>query len=117
MSENWFEVGMKVRCIADQEKIAAGQRLVPGSNYPKSGSIYTVRDIRNDAPWNGGHDKTVLLFVECDNAHLIGRRWPGAFCYVEPGFPPQGFRPLRKKTTSIELFTKMLEPKKVEVVG
>jgi hypothetical protein len=104
MSENWFEVGMKVRCIdgswgtvGDLQKLACPNLPVTGGEYHireivryTSGVFFLLKEVRNHThPWQKG----------------------------EPCFMAEKFRPLRKKTTSIEIFRAMLEPKKVEVVG
>lgn len=111
---NWH-VGMKVVCIAAQEKIDAEHAAVPGSVYPQSGAVYTIREIRDDSQWTHGRQQIVVLLSEIDNSHMIGLApRPGTKCYVEPGFNPIGFRPAQTRKTDISIFTAMLNPQKQE---
>lgn len=104
-------VGMKVACIATAEQIAAVKATAPSSVQPVSGGIYTIREIRDDAKYGG--DKLVLLFCEIDNSHLIGLSGPNWRCYVEPGFHPDNFRPLRERKTDISIFRAILNGHRV----
>lgn len=112
MSAWEFHVGQRVCCIFDQGKIDAFSALHPGAVFPSGRGVYTVREVRDDAPWNFGKHRIVLLLNEIDNSHMAGT--PGYM--VEPGFNVSGFRPLRERKTSIECFRALLNPteKKVE---
>lgn len=105
-----WHVGMKVVCVADPDRIALMQARVPGSNYPANNRVYTIREIRDDAQWRHGEHRIVVLLHEIDNSHLIGKGFPEnkAYCYVEPGFNANGFRPLVTRKTDISIFTAML---------
>lgn len=105
---NWH-VGMKVVCVAAQERINAIVASLPGSVYPTSGKIYTIREIRDDSPLTNGKTQIVVLLCEIDNSHLVGRVLkPGTKCFVEPGFNPNGFRPVQTRKTDISIFNRIL---------
>lgn len=96
-----WKVGDRVVCIASAERIALMQSTRPGSNYPASKSVYTIREIRDDADLGGS---LCVLLGEVSNAHLIGR--PG---YIrEPGFPLHGFRKVHPRKTDISIFIAIL---------
>jgi hypothetical protein len=101
-----WKVGDKIVCIADQDRIDAVHATVPGSIYPQSGKVYTIREMRDDSQWHS--NKVVVLLKEIDNSHLLGAVLvPGTKCYVEPGFNPNGFRPVQPRKTSIEVFQRI----------
>lgn len=104
MSALDWHVGMKVVCVAD------AIYLIDGAQYPENGRIYTIRELRDDAPWGGKH--IVVLLNELDNSGFIGRRGDRWTCHVEPGFATDGFRPVQTRKTSIEIFRRMLNPSK-----
>lgn len=72
----------------------------PGTKfyYPDIGEVVTIRAI-NEWPL-----VTLLTLNEYHNEHLIGQ----GDCMIEPGFAAYNFRPV--KTTSLEVFHKMLAP-------
>jgi hypothetical protein len=96
-----WHVGMKVVCIACRPDGAPADAF-----YPEIDRIYTLREIRDDAPWRYGKTKVVVLLNELDNSHFVGR----AGYWVEPGFDPRGFRPVQTRKTDISVFEKMLRP-------
>ncbi len=105
-----WHVGMKVVCVVSQEDIDRSQSYAaPGSVYPISNGTYTIREIRDDFKWRRGDHHIVLLLQEIDNRHLIGLRVGTQYCYVEPGFPITGFRPVQTRKTDISIFTAMLQ--------
>lgn len=108
--QSWH-VGMKVVCIASPIIIATGMKNF-GARYPVSGGVYTLREIRDDAPWGG--KAIVVLLSEINNEHMIGSRRMGTYAHVEPGFNVRGFRPLEARKTDISIFRQMLlsQPKK-----
>ena len=104
-----WHVGMKVVCVVGPEIIAAMQAIIPAGNCPQHNHVYTLREIRDDAPWRHGERHIVVLLQEIDNSHLIGQYGPhDAYAYVEPGFNPRGFRPAQTRKTDISVFTAML---------
>ena len=107
-----WKVGDKVVCIASAERISAMQDLTPGSNYPCSGGVYTIREIRDD---NSSDGRLTLLLVELDNSHLIGVKTNNGYGYKEPGFPVTGFRKVQPRKTDISIFTAMLHDQRQKV--
>lgn len=104
-----FHVGQHVECIANLRK-----ECLPGSANPVlKGNIYTVREVRDDAPWLHGKSSIVLLLHEVSNAHLIGTRHGTWYCYVEPGFRQNRFRPL--SSTRLDVFRQLLVSPKERV--
>lgn len=97
-----FRVGQKVIRVGNASpgavKIPAGY----GHTYPRKGEIVTIKTINHWPLW------TLLTFVEHDNSHLI-QLFGSQF---EPGFEAKAFRPLVERKTSIEIFTRMLNPSK-----
>lgn len=83
-----FHVGQRVVCII-QGKAPA---FCPVAVYPNKGSVYTVREVRDDRPMGGSPE--VILLCEIDNRHCIGARGPGVRAFIEPAFNSRGFRPL-----------------------
>lgn len=91
--------GDKVVCIAPQNKIDAVAKAT-GGNVPRNGSVYTVREIRDDSPYRrSSTPRFVVLLSEIDNSWMVGREGPGWKCYVEPGMSVTGFRPVQTKST------------------
>lgn len=110
-NENYisWHVGMKLECIATAEQVAALRAKIPGANIAVSKGIYTIREIRDDAPWRGGDHHIVVLLQEIDNRHLVGSSYEqGKYCHVEPGFGTHGFRPVVTRPTSIAIFQSIL---------
>lgn len=104
-----FHVGQHVVCIANLRK-----DLLPDSVNPVlKGHIYTVREVRDDAPWSHGKSSIVLLLHEVSNTHLIGTKHGSTYCYVEPGFCQNGFRPL--SSTRPDVFRALLTKTPEEV--
>jgi hypothetical protein len=104
-----WKAGDKIVCIAEQAKIDAIHATLPGSVYPKSGSVYTIREVRDDSPMTGGREQIVVLLSEIDNSGMIGSApLPGKRCFVEPGFNPKGFRPVQTRTTDISSLQALL---------
>lgn len=103
-----WHVGMKVVCIVPAEQISEMQAAYPGSVYPHHNGIYTIREIRDDAPWNGGECHLVLLLDEICHRQMIGKTFAGGHCFVEPGFDVHGFRPVQTRKTDISVFTQLL---------
>jgi hypothetical protein len=104
---------MKVVCIAGLAQVEKAKAL--GGVVPVRGKIYTIREIRDDAQWRHGEHHLVLLLQEIDNCNLIGKHVAtGLYCYVEPGYSINCFRPVQARKTSIEVFTRMLNPQKQE---
>lgn len=96
-----WHVGMKVVCIAKRPSYAEADAV-----YPEIGQVYTIRELRDDTPLGG--KGVVVLLVELDNTHFIGRSSPRGHAYVEPGFTPKGFRPVLTRKTDISIFTALL---------
>lgn len=83
-------VGMPVLCLKD----APAEIRVPGANYPKKDSAYTIRAVRDDYREDG---HLTLLLDKVDNSHMVGVTHKGARAYLEPGFPQSGFAPTPEK--------------------
>ena len=96
-----WHVGMKVVCVGERPGNADVDAV-----YPEIGQIYTIRELRDDTA--RGKAGVFVLLAEIDNRHFIGRASPRGFAYVEPGFNPNGFRPLVTRKTDISIFTAML---------
>lgn len=96
-----FHVGQKVVCV--------NTRNWPRDSYrptlPKRGAVYTVRAI---VPCRGqGYDEDGIRLAEIVNPTLSLRCPNGQRIWTELAFRMSRFRPVR--TTSIEVFTQMLE--------
>lgn len=110
-NENYtsWTVGMKLECIATAEQVAARREKIPGAKIAVSQGIYTIREIRDDAPWRRGDHHIVVLLQEIDNSHLVGGSYEhGKYCYVEPGFGAHYFRPVVTRKTDISIFQSIL---------
>lgn len=107
-----WKVGDNVVCIASAERISVMQALNPGSNYPRSGGVYTIREIRDDNRIDG---RLTLLLVEIDNSHFIGVKTDSGYGYKEPGFPVTGFRKVQRRKTDISIFTAILHGQRDKV--
>lgn len=108
MSE-WFHVGQKVQCINDDWGDTAHPKLV-GVVWARKGCVYTIRDMSHvKASYGSG---LVLWFEEIVNPVVKFRDLEP----MEVAFAARQFRPLRKRTTSIEVFKRLLitSPKEVE---
>jgi hypothetical protein len=96
MSE-WFHVGQEVVCVDD-----SGQSDQPPP-YISKGAIYTVaRAYMTDE------------FIPVLMLELVELPFPETDDYFA-GFEAEYFRPLRKRTTSIEVFKALLNPNKEPV--
>lgn len=91
-----FHVRQRVVRIGDSN-LAGAARL--GASVPRKGDVVTIRAI-----YVGVCGRTILLLEEHHNEHL--RHMSAGD--VEPGFPSDGFRPL--KETSIECLRAHLAP-------
>ena len=98
-----FRIGQRVVCV-DTRKWPRDYDFRP--KLPKRGAVYTVRAI---VPCIAdGYDEDGLRFVEIVNPRRL-LRWPsGRRQRMELCFRMSRFRPVR--TTSIEVFQKLLEP-------
>lgn len=99
-----FHVGQKVVCVLAAKP--ATMARIPNGVWPVKGSVYVIREIRDDYREDG---LLTILLREIDNSHLTGLsfgEWGRA--YREPGFHERGFRPVRE--TSIECFRVHLAP-------
>lgn len=83
-----FHVGQRVVCI----RTAPPPSFAPDGIMPRIGVVYTIREIRDDRLLGGRPDR--VLLVEIDNSHLVGTKSGIWKAFVEPGFPPNAFRPL-----------------------
>ena len=100
-----FRVGQRVVCISDA---SFHMGKFPGSSWPKKNGVYTIATI-ND--WPSG---TLLTFCGLNNSRFIGKVVNGVYCTMEPGFGAKHFRPVAERKTSIEIFTAMLNPSKID---
>jgi len=96
-----WHAGMKVVCIGKRPANVEADAV-----YPVVGEVYTIRELRDDAP--RGRDGIVVLLMEISNTHFIGKTTPGGHAYLEPGFDPNGFRPVQTQKTDISIFEAML---------
>lgn len=97
-----FFVGQKVVCIKRGRWIdAALGNPTRALSVPKFGAVYTVREIRSFISGDA------LYLEEITNA-------PQRFLegVEEPGWAPERFRPVTERKTSIEIFERMLTPKR-----
>jgi hypothetical protein len=95
-----FRVGQKVVCVD-----ASGRRPWWDDEAPIEGRVYTIARIFFDI------DCEVLEFVELKRCQR-SRGWHG--CDI--GYDARRFRPIVERKTDISVFTKMLTPKKRELV-
>jgi hypothetical protein len=95
-----FRVGQKVVCVD-----ASGRRPWWDDEAPIEGRVYTIARIFFDI------DCEVLEFVELKRCQR-SRDWHG--CDI--GYDARRFRPIVERKTDISVFTKMLTPKKRELV-
>lgn len=107
-----WKVGDRVACIVSAERIALMNAILPDAQYPQSGGVYTIREIRDDKRADG---HLTLLLAELDNGHFIGVRTDRGFGYKEPGFPINGFRKVQPRKADISIFTAMLHDKRSKV--
>lgn len=101
-----FRVGMKVVCVSsvhDSDDYTYSQ----GEIVPQVREVYTIRAIIDD---NDGAGPGIAL-EEIVNRPRLYELLDGRAVYDEATFDPIHFRPV--KTTSIDVFLKMLEPEKV----
>lgn len=102
-----FCVGQKVVCVDASPKrpdYYPGFRLRGVMDGLQEGAIYTVSGFENH-PLDG---KLLLVLMEIKRP-----RRPGPFCL--DGYDARRFRPLVERKTSIEIFKRMLTPKKARV--
>lgn len=99
-----FRVGQKVVCIGSNENPKLSDAADKAHRKPDINQIYTIRSM---FAWK--HLVLVRLY-EVDNRHLM----PIMGVSVEPGYDSRGFRPLVERKTDISIFTRMLNPSKVE---
>lgn len=92
-----FHVGQKVVCVND---VPTNPRLRPARAFIKRGNIYEIRWI-GSCPFEPWRDYDPFV-------RLVGIHRNGDHEY--PDFPFAGFRFRPVKTTSIEIFQKMLVP-------
>ena len=93
-----FHVGQKVVCIDQHRPSAAASWIAQGivPTYPAKGCVYTIRAI----VFHSYTGAALLLLEEVVNVVPAGM--------LEPGFDAKHFRPV--KTTSIEIFERLLVP-------
>lgn len=100
-----FYVGQKVVCIAKGDwKVSKAEHLAGGQSIivPENGKIYTVRNIYID-PLSG---EPGIRLNEIINDKIS--KWENFTLYLEIGWPPHEFRPV--KETDISVFKKLLRP-------
>ena len=96
-----LHVGAKIVCVNDCPR----SRYSYAPNLPKMGSVYTIREI---VPYKLlGFDEDGLLLVEIVNPPRFHKS-PSCPLKSELAFRMSRFRPIQ--TTSIDVFTDMLEP-------
>lgn len=88
-----FEVGQRVVCVDDS--VYPGRKWAPGCAV-RRGAIYTIAENNVTNFITGRHD--CVLLVEKRNI-------------LNGAYRADRFEPLPKKTTSIEIFTRMLTPR------
>jgi len=109
MSE-WFHVGQKVIFIGPAYSSNRGYR---DEHLPEVGKRYTVRALGKATKGKGA---VCLLLDEVVNPIRVYTILGGAQTVLtEPWFEVRRFRPLLKRTTSIEVFQAMLVGPKLEV--
>jgi hypothetical protein len=97
-----FHVGQRVVCV----NTCNWPRYEHRPALPTRGGVYTVRAIVSCVA--DGYDEDGLRLVEIVNPKRR-LRWPSGRCQrIELCFRMSRFRPVR--TTSIDVFTRMLEP-------
>ncbi len=110
-----FRIGQRIVCIDASPNKGGG--LFPtwaGTRLIETGRIYTIRRMFNARPF--GHDDVAILLEEVRNRPRPYTCARGYTVRCEQFWLGFRFRPLR--TTSIEIFTRMLEPVPVvELVG
>ena len=101
-----FYVGQKVIYVNDRRSSDARHCVWDRETFPKVGSIYTIRAIV-ECRVAYGYDEDGLLLMEIVNRpdHYVSPR--GRITH-ELAFRVSRFRPIQ--TTSIDVFTDMLEP-------
>ncbi len=99
-----FHVGQKVVLVGGEHP--AGARVVNQGHTAKIGGVYTIREI--DPRYIAGHGFAGIRLVERIATPV---NWGGGM--IEPAFPATWFRPVHERKTSIEIFTRMLTPKRV----
>ena len=100
-----FHIGQQVVCVSDQFSANPGWRRAVLS-FPQIKAIYTIREI--------------VLGEDVGQPGLIGFCFyeitnPPALELGEPAFNSKNFRPVR--STNIEVFERLLVPKKLEIVA
>ena len=106
-----FDVGQKVVCVDNRPRVdCSGRRSGHGDEQlPEQGAVYTVRAIVPGKPYGYEHDGVLLEEI----VNPVRRyQAPSGPVRAELFFAAWRFRPLR--STSIEVFTRMLKPPPVE---
>jgi hypothetical protein len=99
-----FRIGMKVVCINDDFGGIPSRYTVP-SQLPKSGRVYTVREIVPRIP---GRTKGVQIRLEEIVLPLADFTIDG-FRRIEPAFGASRFRPAVERKTDISAFKEILD--------
>ena len=98
-------VGQKVVCVNDRPRGDGLRPLYARTTIPKVRGVFTIRDIFDCTVY--GYDEPGLLLVEIVNP-VLPYIAPAGQVRCEQFWLAWRFRPL--PTTSIDIFTKMLEP-------
>jgi hypothetical protein len=98
-----FHVGQRVVCVNTRNW---SDRSRDRPKYPKRGAVYTVRAIV--VCTDRGYDEDGLYLEEIVNKPRLYEDPQGQLMKCEVAFRMSRFRPVR--TTSIDVFTQMLEP-------
>jgi len=96
-----FCIGQRVVCVNDRFSRWPRWRRAARA-FPKLNSIYTIREVCRSKDY-GAEPFVAFCFYEIVNPPALFRAG-----YFEPSFLSKYFRPV--KTTSIELFEKLLLP-------
>lgn len=99
-----FRVYQKVLCVTSPANMGYGDEIMP-----TVGEIYTIRDIRPSLFRESA--VAVVHLAEIRNDHRVYRMNDAGYeAMDECWFRSNHFRPLVSKTTSIEIFRKLLTP-------
>ena len=106
-----FQIGQQVVCVSDRFSTDAFWRQSV-KTLPRLGSIYTIREICEGSGLQQGIIGFCLYEIVNPRAYFPRN---GELVLLEPAFDSKHFRPVKR--TSIDVFERLLAPKRRELVG
>jgi hypothetical protein len=98
-----FQVGQRVVCIENNEKVPDGYQLLAKPISPVVGAIYTVATVRLGS--TSGEPCITLKEIPPQTVEVL---FNGVLHEAELCFHSEYFRPVVERTTDISIFTRML---------